>query len=197
MGVEDRDWWINDRNKRASQKTNVIRFGPIARRVPPRSTGRISWGSVGIFVFWLAVMGLLYAGIYQYLKPKPLAVSAAGELVIPRARDGHFYADGSVNGKSVRFLVDTGATLVVVSEEFARSAGLSGGTPTVFRTANGELNGRVVSDVPVAVGPVAVSGVRIGVGLAGHEAGGGLLGQNFLSKFEVILQKDRMVLRTK
>ncbi len=87
--------------------------------------------------FWLVIMGLLYVAMNHYLKPKPVIVSAAGDLVIRRARDGHFYAAGSINGRPVNFLVDTGATLVTVSEKFAREAGLSSGIPTVFRTANG------------------------------------------------------------
>ena len=57
-------------------------------------------------------------------------------------KDGHFYASGSINGRPVNFLVDTRATLVTVSETFAREAGLSSGIPTVFRTANGDLQGR-------------------------------------------------------
>ena len=157
----------------------------------------LQWGPLGILVFWLLVMGALYAVMNHYLKPKPLTVSASGELVIPRARDGHFYAAGLVNGKPVNFLVDTGASLVVVSEQFARSAGVGSGTPTVFNTANGDLPGRIVADVPISVGPVSVSGVRLGVGLVGHDAGDALLGQSFLSKFEILLLKEQMILRKK
>jgi aspartyl protease family protein len=40
-----------------------------------------------------------------------------------------------------------------------------------------------------------VSGVRLGIGLVGGELNDALLGQSFLSKFEVILTKDQMVLR--
>lgn len=140
-------------------------------------------------------MGLLYVAMNHYLKPKPLIVSASGDLVIPRARDGHFYASGSVNGKPVNFLVDTGASLVTVSEQFAHSAGLSTGVATVFQTANGDLPGRVVFDVPITIGPVDVSGVKVGVGFVGHAVGDALLGQSFLSKFEIILSKEQMILR--
>ena len=150
---------------------------------------------MGVVAFWLVIMGLLYVAMNHYLKPKPVIVSASGDLVIPRARDGHFYAAGSINGQPVNFLVDTGATLVTVSEKFAREAGLSTGVPTVFRTANGNLQGRVVSDVPLTIGPIDVSGVKIGVGLAGHEVGAALLGQSFLSKFDVALNGEQMILR--
>jgi aspartyl protease family protein len=139
-------------------------------------------------------MGALYLGFKQYEKPKTV-ISANGDLVIKRARDGHFYVAGEVNGKPVKFLVDTGASLVGVSEKFAQKAGLTGGEPTVFRTANGELAGRIIANVPITVGPIAVSGIRVGVGLEGHEVSDALLGQNFLSKFDVLLRQDQMILR--
>ena len=155
----------------------------------------LKWGPLGIVAFWLAVMGLLYLAMDHYLKPAPLVVTASGDLVIPKSRNGHFHVAGEVNGRPVNFMVDTGASLVVVSEAFARSAGLPDGVPITFRTANGELPGRVVQGVPVAVGPVAVSAVRVGVGLVGGDADDALLGQSFLSQFDITLGRDEMVLR--
>jgi len=155
----------------------------------------LKWGPFGIVVFWILVMGLLYVAMNHYLKPKPLVVTASGDLVIPRARDGHFYAAGAVNGRPVNFMVDTGASQVTVSEQFAREAGLPGGIATVFKTANGDMPGRIVTDVPVTLGPLDVSGVRVAVGFIGHDICDALLGQSFLSKFEVLLQQDQMTLR--
>ena len=158
------------------------------------STG-LKLGPLGIVVFWLACMGLLYLAMNHYLQPKPVVVTASGDLVIPKSRDGHFYVLGLVGGRPVRFLVDTGATLVVVSAAFASDAGLAAGMPTTFRTANGNLPGRIVADVPVAVGPIAVSAVTVGVGLVGGDVGDALLGQSFLSRFDIVLSRDQMVLR--
>jgi aspartyl protease family protein len=158
------------------------------------STG-LKWGPLGIVLFWLVVMGLLYLAMNHYLKPAPAVVTASGDLVIPKSRNGHFHVAGEVNGQPVNFMVDTGASLVVVSEAFARRAGLPDGVPITFRTANGELPGRVVQGVPVTVGPVAVSAVRVGVGLVGGAADDALLGQSFLSQFDITLGRDEMVLR--
>lgn len=157
----------------------------------------LGWGPLAIVLFWMAIMAVLYALMTQVLKPPPLVVLASGELSIPRARDGHFYAQGHIQGKPVTFLVDTGASLVVVSEAFARDAGLAPGEPTTFRTANGELRGRIVSGLTVSVGPASISGTRVGVGLVGPDAGVALLGQSFLSKFELLLSGDTMILRAK
>lgn len=155
----------------------------------------LQWGPLGIVLFWLLVMGLLYLAMDHYLRPAPAVVTASGELVIPKARNGHFHVAGEINGRPVQFMVDTGASLVVVSEAFARGAGLPDGVPITFRTANGELPGRVVHGVPVAVGPLAVSGVRVGVGLVGMPENEALLGQSFLSQFDITVGRDAMVLR--
>lgn len=156
----------------------------------PRETGLIP-----LIVFWCVVMGLLYLGMTYYLQPRQARVLASGELVIQRAADGHFYAPGRVQGLEVTFLVDTGASLVTVSDEFARKARLPAGTPTTFRTANGDRQGRVVDGVTIAIGPVEASNIRVGVGLRGGDAHDVLLGQSFLSKFDIELGKDQMVLK--
>lgn len=166
------------------------------KQADPAGAG-LRWGPLVILLFWLAVMGALYAVMRQVLKPPPLTVSVSGELVIPRARDGHFYARGQVHGQPVTFLVDTGASLVVVSQEFARTAGMAAGEATTFRTASGELQGRIVKGVTVSVGPASVSGTRVGVGLVGPDPSVALLGQSFLSRFEIVLSGDNMVLRGK
>lgn len=160
-------------------------------------TRGLRWAPLGIVGFWLVVMAGLYGLMTQVLKPPPITVAINGDLTIPRARDGHFYASGTVNGHPVRFMVDTGASMVVVSEAVAQAAGLRGGQATVFRTANGDLHGRVVGSVQVGVGPVEVTGLRVGVGLVGGDSDKALLGQNFLSRFNITLSGNEMVLRGK
>lgn len=157
----------------------------------------LKWGPLGIVVFWMVVMGGLYLAMTHYLKPKSITVSATGNLIIPRDRDGHFYAVGAINGQPITFLVDTGASLVTVSEVFAKSAGLGRGVPTVFQTANGTLNGRIVNDVTVTLGPLSVSGLRVGVGLVGEVQDKALLGQGFLARFDITLSKDQMILKAR
>ncbi|WP_294766919.1 TIGR02281 family clan AA aspartic protease [uncultured Rhodoferax sp.] len=157
----------------------------------------LKWGPLAIVLVWLAVIGVLYLVSAQYLKPKPVVTLPGGALVIPMARDGHFYAAGTVAGQPVRFLVDTGASMVVVSEALAKQAGLVGGTPTVFKTANGDLAGSIHMDVPVALASAQVSAVRVGVGLVGGDPDEALLGQSFLNKFDITLSDRQMTLRPK
>ena len=153
------------------------------------------WGTLGILAFWLVVMAGLYLVMEQVRQPRAAVQAADGTLVIPRGSDGHFRVAGSVNGQPVVFMVDTGASLVVVTDALAQRAGLEGGQVTQFQTANGVRRGRVVKAQSVAVRSFAVSGLSVGVGYTGENAEDALLGQNFLQHFEVQLLRDRMVLR--
>jgi aspartyl protease family protein len=180
MGIDDRDQWRDAPPRRG-------RGEPLSRA--------LRWGHVGLLAFWFAVMGVVYLAMDHYMKPRQAVVTAEGELRVPRHRDGHFYVEGAVNGKPLTFLIDTGASGVVVSEAFARSAGLQGGEPATFNTANGQLRGQLVRGVPVSAGPFSVSAVTVGVGLVGKGNDHGLLGQNFLSRFEMSISKKELVLR--
>jgi len=160
-----------------------------------KPTSALKQGLFPMLVFWCVVMALLYAAMSHYLKPKQAQVQANGDLVIARAPDGHFYTPGTVNGTEALFLIDTGASLVSVSEGFAQSAGLVGGVPTTFQTANGSRPGRLVDGVDIAVGPLQVRNVKVGVGLLLGAQNNVLLGQSFLSHFDVLMGKDQLVLR--
>jgi aspartyl protease family protein len=205
MGVEDRDWHRDAQRERDKQrqlddtrhKFASFTSNNMRRNSPPQASSPRQTGLIPMLLFWFAVMGLVYGLMTYYLKPKQSQVLANGDLVIPRAQDGHFYTPGSINGREVLFVVDTGASLVSVSEPLAQAAGLRGGVPTTFHTANGERSGRVVSGVDVSVGPVRVSNVRVGVGLSLGDDNQALLGQSFLSKFDISLGQNQMVLRAR
>ncbi|MCZ4314611.1 retropepsin-like aspartic protease [Comamonadaceae bacterium G21597-S1] len=202
MGVEDREWWKEAQRERdGANMQRPSRFGRAVDRGPPAQhddrglTPGLKWGPLVIVVFWLLVMAIVYGGIKLVMKPREVTISMAGEMTIPRARDGHFYAPGTIGGQPVVFLVDTGASYVTVSQAFADHAGIHGGSPTRFHTANGVIEGRIVSDVPVSLGPAAVSGVKVAVGMNGIGRDQALLGQSFLSKFQITLSGNEMVLR--
>ena len=205
MGVEDRDWHRDAQRERDKQrqlddtrhKFASFTSNNMPRNSPPKETSSRQTGLIPMLLFWFAVMGLVYGLMTYYLKPKQAQVLANGDLVIPRAQDGHFYTPGSINGREVLFVVDTGASLVSVSEQLAQAAGLRVGVPTTFQTANGERSGRVVSGVDVAVGPLRVSNVKVGVGLSLGDDSQALLGQSFLSKFDISLGQNQMVLRAR
>lgn len=162
-----------------------------------RQRGMVLRGALAMVAFWLAVMALLYWAMDRWQQPRAARVTATGELLIPRHADGHFRIAGRINGEPVLFLVDTGASVVGVSEALARRAGLEGGEPTQFRTANGVREGRMVRAGRIELqGGAAVRGLRVGVGLQlGANDAQALLGQNFLQHFEVSMDRDSMRLR--
>jgi aspartyl protease family protein len=78
-----------------------------------------------------------------------------GELRIAMADDGHFYADGQLNGRNVRFLIDSGATVTTISPETARGAGVQpNGERTMVETGNGTALVDRGSAERLTIGPV-------------------------------------------
>ena len=117
-------------------------------------------------------------------------------LTVQVDRDGHFRLPGSINGKQVVFLVDTGASFVSVSDELGEELGLIGaGRPAKFATANGVAMRRMFDGVSVTAGPFTVpTQVAVGAKGLGREV---LLGQSFLSNFEVTLTRRQMLIKSK
>lgn len=201
MGTEDRDWHRDAQREREKQRQldeTRAKFSTFSRQnLAEKAVSPTRTGLIPMLIFWCVVMGVLYLLMTHYLKPRQAQVLANGDLVIKRSQDGHFYTLGTVNGQEAKFMVDTGASLVSVSEAFAQKARIHGGVPTTFRSANGEHPGRVVDGIGIAIGPVSVSNVQVGVGLRMGEDDEALLGQSFLSKFDITMGKNQMVLRAR
>ena len=117
-------------------------------------------------------------------------------ITLDRAADGHFYADAQVNGMTVHFMVDTGASGVALSADDAQRVGLpffSSEFTAVGRGASGEVRGKIVTLDRVTLGGKSASNVS-GAILEGSEMS--LLGQSFLSQMGSIeITGDRMVIR--
>lgn len=122
--------------------------------------------------------------------------SLDGAVELPRASDGHFYAEVKINGAPVRMLVDTGASAIALSREDAQSAGVAtsiGMNDVVGRGADGAVRGQYVRLDTVELGPLKGQGLDAVVLNSGKVS---LLGQSFLSKFAAVeITGDRMVLR--
>ncbi|WP_127996201.1 retropepsin-like aspartic protease family protein [Piscinibacter defluvii] len=116
------------------------------------------------------------------------------QIVIAAGSGGHFVSDGAINGKMVRFLVDTGATSVSMSEAEARRLGIdySRGQAGLARTANGTVTAHRIRLASVRVGDVTVYDVEAIVVPAPMELV--LLGNSFLSRFQMRRDADVLVL---
>ena len=124
------------------------------------------------------------------------ASSIGGWTTLERGANGHFFADAQVNGATVHFLIDTGASGVALTAADARRAGLQFSAQEfspVGSGASGEVRGKLVSLDRVSLGGHSVDNVS-GVILEGGEMS--LLGQSFLSHMGTIeISGDRMTIR--
>ena len=117
-----------------------------------------------------------------------------GRHALTRSADGHFYAEAQVNGAAIRFLVDTGASVVALTPQDARRAGIEvGDERTVARGAGGEIAVAPVVIDRIELGSIDRSDVRAVVAEALPVS---LLGQSFLGSVDrVEIRDDRMTLR--
>jgi aspartyl protease family protein len=109
----------------------------------------------------------------------------AGSAAIERDEDGHWRADSRVNGRKMELLVDTGATMVVLTPEDARSAGLDLRSLRYnerVRTANGVTRAALVTLERIQVGQVRLRDVEALVVERGLSTS--LLGMSFLSRLD-------------
>jgi len=121
--------------------------------------------------------------------------TSGASVTLTADRRGHFATPGMINGKSVKFLVDTGATLVALSRPEATRMGIDflRGKPAYSMTANGPVRGWSVTFATVRVGSVEVRDVP-GVVIE-SELSETLLGMSFLDRFDLLQQGSTLVLR--
>ena len=111
--------------------------------------------------------------------------AADNQSVFRADGNGHFLLDAAVNGAPVRFLLDTGATYVVLSDDDAKAAGIERTTLTFdqqFKTANGVVHGALVSLRELRIGQMSQNDVTAVVLDAPEPVS--LLGMSFLSRLD-------------
>ncbi len=142
------------------------------------------------------VHGVLQTLPLEIHDPEAVGSVATGSTIkVSADRSGHFLTKGAVNGRSVRFLVDTGASLTTLSRAQAKQIGLRyrHGAPARAATANGQVDGWLIELDSVRVGDVTVHNVDAMV--INAELSVGLLGMSFLDKFDMEQQGSKLVLR--
>lgn len=117
--------------------------------------------------------------------------------VLAGNNQGHFVTTGSINGIGVRFLVDTGATVVAMSMDEAKRLGINyqAGQKTMTMTANGVVPSYKVKLDSVKVGEIDLTNVD-GM-IVPAPMGVVLLGMSFLNRTEMKRDGDRMTLTRK
>jgi aspartyl protease family protein len=149
------------------------------------------------FALWMGIAAVLLLG-YTYqdeifsvgrrvrgeLIPS-YAVENGGDFVITESDGGDYQVTGSVNGQPVTFVVDTGASDVVLSPADAQRLGID---PTTLRfdrayeTANGTGLGAQLTVASLTVGPITLNDMKVSVNQAPMRTS--LLGMSFLRRLK-------------
>ncbi len=150
---------------------------------------------VFIFVGVIAVIGL-WDDIRSTVGPSTQLTVTDHRIEVPRSYDGHYYLPMLVNGKAVTFLVDTGASNIVLSDKDAARAGIDTTQLTYLgraATANGMVRTAPVRLDSLALGPITDRNVQASI--TEGELNQSLLGMTYLQRFSNVQFADgRLIL---
>lgn len=159
-------------------------------------------GTTMTVIAWLIFLAILF-GVFDYLtsqrnNPNQNIVTTAygiqKEIILQRNAYGHYVSDGTINGKAVVFLLDTGATEVAIPESLANELGLRKGNDFMVRTANGTAIAYRTHLDSAAIGDIRRYDLNATIltNMAGDEI---LLGMNFLKHFEITQKGKTLTIR--
>ena len=169
--------------------------------------------TAGAAAIWAALL-IALTGVYAYrfevsdfagrvageLFPSEPQVGQGGEVIINRRLNGEFAIAARVNGARVTFLFDTGASVVVLTANDARRAGVNTGGlefDVPVTTANGAALAAHVRLDQIAVGPIVMRNVSALVARPGA-LDESLLGMSFLERLKsYTVERDRLILTAK
>jgi aspartyl protease family protein len=157
-------------------------------------------GMIMLIIAWVVIFfGLfLYFGNWTEKQENPNKggplQTQAGELVLLPNRAGHYVVDGEINGEKVRFLLDTGATEVALSQSLAQQLHLRSQGSISLQTANGTVAGFLTRLDSVRLGTIEQHNVSAVV-TKGMRDDTVLLGMSFLKRLEITQKNDRLILK--
>lgn len=144
------------------------------------------WGL--IFVGTIAAVGL-WSDVSRDVSGRQAVVG--DDIVVPRSPDGHYYMTLDVNGVPVDFVVDTGASQMVLTQLDARRVGINPAELNylgIASTANGDVRTASVTLDEVRLGPIVDQNVRAVVNEG--EMFGSLLGMTYLGLYDTLRISD-------
>jgi aspartyl protease family protein len=138
--------------------------------------------AVGFFAFRRDAT-LIGQRIMSELSPTQGTMRGDGAIDFSAGPDGHFRIQALVNGSRVTFMLDTGATDIVLAPDDARRIGYDPATlnfDQLAQTANGMVRGASVELQNLSIGPIGFDNLRATVN--GAEMSDSLLGMEFLNR---------------
>lgn len=152
------------------------------------------WGL--IFVGTIAAIGL-WSDIRDTVAPSQSYIDGMATVEVPRAPDGHYYLDLEIDGTTVRFVIDTGASDVVLTKGDAQRVGIDVDNlffGDIANTANGEVRTARVRLKNVKLGEIV--DLSLGASVNAGEMRTSLLGMTYLQRYSKIeLGGGTMVLK--
>jgi len=152
---------------------------------------------------WLLIfMGLVaivasWQDIRQSGQTMSFQQSEDGAIIIPKEIDGHFHLTVTINDRPIEFLVDTGASDIVLTRNDAARVGFDPNRLDYWgmaNTANGTVRLATIRLETVRLGEFVDKNIRASVNKAPMEKS--LLGMRYLSKFRAIeISNDQMILK--
>ena len=126
--------------------------------------------------------------------PQSSVKGGIAEVVLDSNRMGHYLSGGTINGKSVTFLVDTGATNVAIPGGVAQQLALDAGPAHRVRTANGTTEAYQTRIGRLSIGDVVLHDVSASIvpNMGGKQI---LLGMSVLRQIEFSHRGDTLTLR--
>jgi aspartyl protease family protein len=144
-----------------------------------------------------AMMTFVKARLTGALIPGQAQEQQDGSVVFARANDGHFHVEAMVDGTRINFLVDTGASGIVLSPADARRLGFDPAQLDYSiwtSTANGNGRAAKVNLNSIVIGPIRRAAMQALVNQADMD--GSLLGMTFLNSLgSFTVEGDKLVLR--
>ncbi len=167
----------------------VVLGSIIARRPPAGQVLRHVAGWIAVFAVVYGVMlfrndiAALWARARADISGEPIASADGSAITLAMEDDGHFWASGSTEAGSIRFLVDSGATTTILSASAARTLGVTvdDGFPVMVDTANGRIMTRRAEIGRLMVGSIGTGNLPVLVSDADDI---NVLGMNWLSRME-------------
>jgi len=156
----------------------------MTRREPAAKlfTMALAWVAIFAAGFILFTFRDNLGWVAQRLKAEAVGtpVQQGRETRIPMAIDGHFWVDGRVNGRNVKFLVDSGATMTTIDRDTAKAAGveISSQRDQYVRTGNGIIRVSSARADSLEIGGIGRSDVALQVA---DNDDLNVLGMNYLS----------------
>lgn len=164
---------------------------------PGKKFGKAMW--IATWIIGLLLLTQFFAGQEKSWRnpnqtPEYRTTQAgAQEVVLQRNRQGHYIVSGSINNHAAEFLLDTGATDVVISGDLAERFGLKRGFRGIATTANGNVTVYATHIDQLSIGNITLYQVDASINPAMDDLI--LLGMSALKQLELTQRDDTLTLR--